>query len=174
MKLKPLVCAAALATAAVFAHAEELTLTVPFVANSAQPGSFSAAFGLTQTVAGSFTDTITFTGGASGFVSGSLITIGFTPSQDINFTSVSINGQAFTLSSSGGADVATRALVSVTTPIVMTVSGIAGVGLTAGTPISASYAGTVNLSPVPEPETAALLLAGLGVVSLLGRRRLRD
>jgi hypothetical protein len=33
-----------------------------------------------------------------------------------------------------------------------------------------SYIGTVS-APIPEPETYALMLAGLGVVGLLARRR---
>jgi hypothetical protein len=34
-----------------------------------------------------------------------------------------------------------------------------------------SYSGTLNVSPVPEPETYAMLLAGLGLVGFMVRRR---
>ena len=34
-----------------------------------------------------------------------------------------------------------------------------------------SYAGVLNLTPVPEPETYAMLLAGLGLVGFISRRR---
>jgi hypothetical protein len=34
-----------------------------------------------------------------------------------------------------------------------------------------TYGFTVNLTPVPEPETYALLLAGLGVVGWMRRRK---
>jgi hypothetical protein len=36
---------------------------------------------------------------------------------------------------------------------------------------NAAYLGTVSASPAPEPETYAMLLAGLGVVGFLARRR---
>ncbi|MBB5369731.1 MULTISPECIES: FxDxF family PEP-CTERM protein [unclassified Janthinobacterium] len=39
------------------------------------------------------------------------------------------------------------------------------------TSAAASYSGTINLSAVPEPETYALLLAGLGVMGFVARRR---
>lgn len=36
---------------------------------------------------------------------------------------------------------------------------------------NAAYLGTVSASPAPEPETYAMLLAGLGVVGFVARRR---
>ena len=36
---------------------------------------------------------------------------------------------------------------------------------------NAAYLGTVSASPAPDPETYAMLLAGLGVVGVLARRR---
>ncbi len=36
---------------------------------------------------------------------------------------------------------------------------------------SGSFGGAVMLNPVPEPETYGMLLAGLGVVGMLARRR---
>lgn len=45
----------------------------------------------------------------------------------------------------------------------LTVSGNAGSG--------ASYGGNVVLTPIPEPETYALMLAGLGVVGFVAARR---
>lgn len=45
----------------------------------------------------------------------------------------------------------------------LTISGNAGSG--------ASYGGNVVLTPIPEPETYALLLAGLGVVGFVAARR---
>lgn len=36
---------------------------------------------------------------------------------------------------------------------------------------SASYAGNISISPVPEPETYAMLLAGLGLIGFSIRRR---
>jgi len=48
-------------------------------------------------------------------------------------------------------------------PYTLTVSGNAGSG--------ASYGGNVVLTPVPEPETYALMLAGLGIVGFVAARR---
>lgn len=36
---------------------------------------------------------------------------------------------------------------------------------------TASYAGNINISPVPEPETYAMMLAGLGLIGFSARRR---
>ena len=44
------------------------------------------------------------------------------------------------------------------------ISGTAGAG-------GASYGGNVVLTPIPEPETYALMLAGLGVVGFMAARR---
>lgn len=37
--------------------------------------------------------------------------------------------------------------------------------------LSGSYSGNINLNPVPEPETYAMLLAGLALVGFTARRR---
>ena len=172
MKLKPLFCAALLACAAAGASAEDFTQDIAFVPNAGQMGAGSAAWGVTHVEAGAFTDTFTFTGLTDGFFSGSLVTIGFMDSQDIDFTSVTVNGQNFALNDMGNVETATFNMAALTGPITMEVNGVAGGGLADGTAISASYAGTANVSPVPELETHALMLAGLGVIGLMSRRRL--
>ncbi len=179
MKLKILLCAgllAAGATTSVFA--EDIDLNVNLIPNIASTGVFSAGFGLTHTQAGSFTDNITFMGASGGAVafSSSLVTIGFVDRADIDFTSVAINGQTYTLTDSGGVGVASFDLAALnsSSPLVLEVMGIAGPNLTEGSDISASYAGTVNVSPVPEAGTLAMMLAGLGVMGTVGRRRMKD
>jgi hypothetical protein len=171
MKLKNILCAVALAVVGVGAHAENITQSVSLTADASWAGAFSGAWGLTHTSAGAFTDTITFTGASSGSVDGSLITIGFMDRTDIDFTAVSINGHAYTLTSAGPVGTAALSPVELTGPLVLTVTGIAAPALTAGASIAASYAGTLNVSPVPEPQSAALLLAGLAGVGTLMRRR---
>ena len=44
------------------------------------------------------------------------------------------------------------------------------VGIKSATSLS-SYSGVVAVTPVPEPETYAMLLAGLGVMGAIARRR---
>lgn len=173
MNLKPLVAASVLATACAAAFADDMTMNVPWVPDPGTAGAGSAGWGVTHIEAGAFTDTFTFTGLSDGVFSSSLVTIGFRPADNIDFTSISVNGQAYNLIGSGpGVEVANFSPQTLSGPIVLTVTGIAGPALADGTAISASYAGTANLAPVPEPETYALMLAGLGVVGMLGRRRL--
>jgi hypothetical protein len=46
-------------------------------------------------------------------------------------------------------------------------------GVTLSTSSKASYAGTLDIAatPVPEPETYAMMLAGLGLMGFIARRR---
>jgi hypothetical protein len=69
---------------------------------------------------------------------------------------------------------------TVTPPVVVNVlSGFTGVlvpgayslRISGNAGASASYGGNVVLTPVPEPETYALMLAGLGVVGFVAARR---
>ncbi len=47
-------------------------------------------------------------------------------------------------------------------------------GYKINTALSGSYAGSLAISPVPEPETYAMLLAGLGLIGFSARRRKSD
>ncbi|MCY7315752.1 MAG: FxDxF family PEP-CTERM protein [Rubrivivax sp.] len=171
MKLKSLLCAGLLAAGATASFAEDITRTIALVPSVGQPGSFSAGWGLTHLMAGAFNDTFTFTGATGAFVDAALVSIGFFQSDNINFTSATLNGQAFSLSSVGPTEVARFNLTAFSGPLTIRVAGIAGPGLANGTPIAASYAGTLNVSPVPEVHTLAMMLAGLGVVAGLARKR---
>lgn len=112
-----------------------------------------------------FTDEFVFSPTFPGsLVSASLVTIGFIASEDIDFTSVMLNGTPLTLSGSGlglnTAYTATQLLLS--GPLTLVVKGNSG--------SNASYSGTFNLTVVPEPETYALMAAGLGVIGVFTRR----
>jgi hypothetical protein len=48
---------------------------------------------------------------------------------------------------------------------------VSGSGVTGG---SASYGGNLVAAPIPEPETYAMMLAGLGVIGFLASRRRRQ
>lgn len=171
MKLNTLLCACLLAAGASPVLAEDITRTIALVPSAGQPGSFTAGWGVTHTRAGSFTDTFTFTGATGAFVEAALVSIGFQPSENINFTSATLNGRSFTIAPNGTTELATLGNGAFSGPLVMTVSGVAGVGLAVGTGIAASYAGNLNVSPVPESGTLAMMLAGLAAVGVIGRRR---
>ena len=137
--------------------AETITLTT----NGA--GHYTGTFSAIHDAA--FTDTYTFLPVFdASTVDASVISIGFLPVSDITFTSVTLNGVALTLAS-GAVDVAyTSSPFPMTGPLTLVVSGLSGQ--------TASYAGTMNMQPVPEADTYAMVLAGLGLVGWLARRRI--
>ena len=100
----------------------------------------------------------------SSLVSASLITIGFSGITDIDFTDVKLNGVSLTLVNTepgGAAYTASELLLH--GPLTLTVIGTSG--------SNATYSGTINLTVVPEPETYALMVAGLGLVGVISRRK---
>lgn len=169
MKMKSLAIAAALAVSGSAAFAEDIDTVVPLL--SGADSSWSAGFSVTHLSAGSFTDTFTFTPDFGGLVSASLVTIAGFDTADLDFISASINGTALQLTSSGSAEFALLDLTNITGPLTLTVTGTAGPSFNAGEGVNASYAGTLNVTAIPEPGTLALALAGLGVVGFLSRRR---
>lgn len=160
MKLKHLALAAAVAVASSGAWADDYNYTAALT-------SSTAYFGVSHFADGMFTDTFTFTGGpAFAETTASLITIALAPGvQDITFTAADLNGNALTFVAAGQADAGYGAWSSLAGPtFVLTVTG-----MTTGNP--ASYSGTLNVTPVPEPGTYALMLAGLGAVGFIAKRR---
>jgi len=170
MKMKPVVLAAALALCATSAFAENQSFDVPLTGPSPS-GTYTAGFDVEHMIAGAFEDTITFTPSVSGYIKGSLVTTGTLPSNNINFTSGSINGIAFSFSPTGANEVGFTPIAYTAGPVVLKLFGIAGPDFAAGSSIAASYSGTLNISAVPEPETYAMLLAGLGLMGFIAYRR---
>ncbi|MYN29062.1 FxDxF family PEP-CTERM protein [Duganella levis] len=127
--------------------------------------SYTGGFNVTHSSAGSFTDEFIISPEfPSTTVSAVLSTIGFEPSQYITFSSVKLNGIALTLSNlNPGVLAYTPSEFALSGPITLTVVGSSGG--------NASYSGTINLTVVPEPEGYALMLAGLGVVGYISRRK---
>lgn len=128
------------------------------------PGQYTGGWDVTHT-SGAFTDTYNFLPQLPTVeVSTILSTIGFTATEDINFTSVTLNGHLLTLATDGAAEYAyTAGPLVLNGPLTLVVSGISG--------SNASYSGTLNMAVVPEPDTVALLIGGLGLVGFVARRR---
>lgn len=160
MFAKALVFGVALGASVSAAWANDVTASPPFVGLTS---TFSALH-----TAGSFTDTFTFTLPGILTADASVVTIG-AGAADIDFTSGTLNGLPLALTTDAGGFVEllyTPAAFAVTGPLTLVIKGISG--------SNASYSGTLNVTVVPEPETLALMLAGLGVVAQVARRRRPD
>lgn len=161
MKLSSIVSAAALVVVATGAHAANLgTLDL---------SSGSGFFGNTP-VAGSFTDTLTFTLSSASTANGSVTAV-VNGTQDVDFSSIVITGPggsfSFSLTNPDPVEVwalpASGATLSAGTyTLTLTGTNSASIG---------SYAGNLAVTPVPEPQALAMMLAGLGAVGFLVRRR---
>ena len=135
--------------------------------------SGSGFFGNTP-IAGAFVDTLTFTV-TTGSTFNSSITSVVNGTQDVDFTSIVVTPGALSFASVLG------------DPVEVWATSTAGFGLTPGvytltltgtnSASVGSYAGNLAVTPglpptsVPEPESFAMLFAGLGIVGLLARRR---
>src|SRR6185436_18429086 len=99
---------------------------------------------------------------------GSLINTSFFGMANITFTSADLNGiplQTGAIPSFPMVwNVATLLPAPVVGPLVLTIHGINSGG--------GSYGGDINVTmPVPEPETYGMMIAGLGILAMLSRRR---
>lgn len=134
----------------------------------------TAPFVATHVGAGAFTDTFSFVNGPSFAMTAgaSLVTIAVAPGlKDINFTAADLNGNPFTLSSPGVFEFASVSVSNLSAPFKITVSGtVSGVGPNDG----ASYSGTLSVTPVPEPGTYAMMIAGIAAIGFLAARRQRN
>jgi hypothetical protein len=161
MKIKSFIAAAALTLAASSSFAATVNLTQDAVNHNKYTGGF------TVTHNADFTDVFTFSPSlTSSLVSASLISIGFTPADDIKFTSVTLNGYALNIVNGIVDTAVTASQLHLSGPLTLTVIGESG--------SNASYSGTINMTAVaavPEPETFAMLGAGLALVGFVARRR---
>ena len=171
MKLKSLIAAAVLSAASIgSASATDYIVNLGNTTGNLWTSGFNAV----PSPLGDFTDTFTFTPNATfgstaqAFLANLSVT--GNDASSINFTSANLNG--ISLNGFGGptvfgyaqGEVLAQTSLLFNGPMVLTVMGTSNGG---------SYGGTfnLNLAPVPEPETYGMLLAGLGILGFLARRR---
>ena len=166
MKIKSIIAAATLALAASSSFAANTVVNL--VQDPLSPSDYTGGFSISHT--GAFTDTFTFTPSFnSSIVSAVLTSIGFNNVTNIDFTSVTINGYSLDIVNGVVDTASTPAELSILGPLTLIVSGKPSALNTPS--FNASYSGTINVSAVPEPETFAMLGAGLALVGFAARRR---
>nr|WP_316642339.1 FxDxF family PEP-CTERM protein [uncultured Roseateles sp.] len=157
MFIKKLALAAAIVATSGTAFANDVVAAPSFTGLTA---TFAALHS-----AGAFMDMFTFTMPGITAANVSITTIGAGVA-DIDFTSATLNGIPVALTTDAGGYVEllyTPSDYALTGPLTLIVKGTSGA--------NASYSGTLNVTAVPEPETVALMLAGLGVMGFVARRR---
>ncbi|MEG2963026.1 MAG: FxDxF family PEP-CTERM protein [Janthinobacterium sp.] len=171
MKLKSLIAVAVLGTASIgSAYAAAYTVNLTNTTGNLWTGGFNAV----PSPLGDFTDVFTFTPDATfgSTAQAFLANLSVTGSDaaSINFSNANLNGIALT--GFGGPTVFGYAQGQILAPTNILFNGplvLTVMGNTKG----GSYGGTfnLNLAPVPEPETYGMMLAGLGILGFLARRR---
>jgi hypothetical protein len=149
--------------------ATTVTSTNPSPAILTPPAS--AAFSSVLSGSGTFTDSFMFTiAGGPGVTDAQLSTLLLNGSQDVHFTSITLDGMSvFTQTSVSPGAPETWAIL---TPIYLLTGNhwINVEGNLVGP--TGSYSGTINVQPaVPEPATWAMMMLGFGAMGLAMRRR---
>ncbi|HKP33397.1 MAG TPA: FxDxF family PEP-CTERM protein [Sphingomicrobium sp.] len=141
-------------------------------------GIVTPSAGATSSTVTPFTDVFSFSiAGSPGSTNAQVGTILLNGIQNINFTSITLDGNPFTLTSAVGAAEQwaccgvgglSSVLLGVGSHNITLVGNLIGAN-------SGSYSGTLNVqtAPVPEPATWAMMLLGFGATGLMIRRRRR-
>ncbi len=159
-----LACIALTAVAPAAHAAHTLTLSPP-----AADGSLSGVFQNLAIGGGSFTDSYSFNLGDPGIFNATISSIFQAAlNNNVDFTSVTINGQEFTVGSTGNVEFRYLNGLNVAAgPQTLVVSGTSGG--------NGSYAGTLSfarlLGGVPEPAAWTTLIAGFALVGSSMRRK---
>ena len=152
--VKGLALAVALMAVAPAANAATFVTLDPPAAN----GSISGVFGNSGIGLGSFTDVITFTLPA-GITSATISSTMTSTTNNVDLTSVLLNGTALTLGSTGQTEFRfINNLPNLAGTQTLTIMGSSGG--------EGSYSGTIAFSPgvIPEPATWAMMILGFGMV----------
>lgn len=123
----------------------------------------SGTFGHNNVGVGSFDDTFHFTLPSAGVAGSTISSIRVSKLTNVDFSSVTLNGVAFTTLLSGVIE--GRYL---TLPVSEGAQTINVTGTSGG---NASYAGTFAFAAIPEPATWAMMIGGFGLVGSAMRRR---
>lgn len=128
----------------------------------------SGSAGFVSTPALTFSDVYTFTLPVATTLTG-IVTSVVNGGQDVDFTSITLTGPtgpfSFALANPDPFEIWT-----VTTPL-LAAGGYTLTLVGSNSPSIGTYSGNIAVSAVPEPETYALMLAGLGIVGFVAARR---
>ena len=169
MKLIHLGVAGVLATAASLSFAQEAA-PIALTLNPIAAGTLRATF--QGNVSGIFVDTFAFTPPS---VAGN-VSVTFAPvAGPVTFYSALLNGEGFSQPPDAGmSNFSFQSMVSADMPLSLTVLGFAGDPETL-TAAAGTYSATIevqSVAAIPEPQTYALMLAGLGALAWMRRRTL--
>lgn len=137
----------------------------------------SASISSVLTTTGTFQDTYNFTGISGAFTVNSVLsTLMGSAGHDIDFTSITLNGQPLTLTAAtllgnpDGREMATFGDVAFNGSLTLVVNGVFTAGVGSATPVG-TYSGTINVTAVPEPQSYAMFAAGILLLAWFSRRR---
>ncbi len=151
--------ALALAGSAAFAIAAPASAAV-IVLEEDGSDTMTGTFTGSLRTAGEFTREYTFTLPSAGLTAATITTAAINGVGNIDFTSVTLNGQSFTLSPTGQFEFGSIELATASGLQTLIVNGVAGA--------NSAFSGVVTFSPsggaVPEPGMWALMILGFGFI----------
>lgn len=168
MNLHHLATLAVLAAAGAASHAD--TVTAPLDLSLG-----NASFGRNNAI-GSFTDTYTFTLAGSSYLTTATASSAASGTQDLDFTSLQILDAADAVIGTFNGNLGDDLNEFYSLPQMLLNVGAYRLIVTGlNSPTQASYTGNIAITPflgtVPEPASAGLALAGLGIAAMFTRRR---